>query len=115
MGADATWHRPYNWDHARGMEHTHGVLRGCPHNGPARYQIAAVDAGYNGLGHLGHGARDNGPRPLSHRTWEEGIAWAKALQPKPHEEVVADAHAELPDAERPPSVREHRAEALPIN
>lgn len=76
MGADATWHRPYNWDGAGGMEHTHGVLRGCPHNTPARYQIAAVDAGFNGLGHLGHGAPDDGPRPLSGRTWREGIAWA---------------------------------------
>ena len=77
MGADATWSRPYNWDGRKGMPHMHGVLRGCPHNGPARYQIDAVEAGYNGLGHLGHGARDTGPRPLSGRTWAEGIQWAK--------------------------------------
>lgn len=77
MGADATWHRAYNWDNAGGMSHTHGVLRGCPHNGPARYQLAAVDAGFNGLGYLGHSAPDDGPRPLSGRTWREGIAWAQ--------------------------------------
>lgn len=80
MGADATWHRPYNWDSRGGMSHTHGVLRNCPHNGPARYQIAAVDAGYNGLGSGGRGARDTGPRPLSGRTWRQGIEWAKAQQ-----------------------------------
>jgi hypothetical protein len=77
MGADASWHRLPNWDGKGGSEHAHHVLRGCPHNEPARYQIAAVDAGFNGLGHLGRGAPDNGPRPLSHRTWREGIAWAK--------------------------------------
>lgn len=76
MGADACWHRPFNWDSDGGMEHTHLVLRGCPHNGPARYQIAAVDAGFNGLGAGGQQAPDDGPRPLSHRTWREGIAWA---------------------------------------
>lgn len=77
MGADATWHRPFNWDGDNGMSHTHGVLRGCPHNGPARYQIDAVDAGYNGLGRGGRGGRDTGPRPLSGRTWQQGIEWAK--------------------------------------
>jgi hypothetical protein len=77
MGADATWHRPYNWDNRGGMSHTHGVLRGCDHNYPARYQITAVDDGYNGLGHLGRGGKDTGPRPLSHRTWRQGIAWAE--------------------------------------
>ena len=77
MGADATWHRPHNWDGAGGMEHVHGVLTGCPHNGPARYQIDAVRAGYNGLGHLGHGAPDTGPRPLSGRTWQQGMSWAR--------------------------------------
>lgn len=80
MGADATWARPFNWDGDGGIAHTHGVLRGCPHNGPARYQIAAVDMGFNGLGHLGQGAADDGPRPLSGRTWREGIAWAKAQE-----------------------------------
>jgi hypothetical protein len=80
MGADATWHRPYNWDGRNGVEHIHRVLTGCPHNGPARYQIDAVRAGFNGLGHLGHGAPDNGPTPLSNRSWREGIAWAQAQE-----------------------------------
>lgn len=77
MGADATWHRPFGWDGRTGAEHIHSVLRGCPHNSPARYQIAAVDAGFNGLGHLGMGGRDTGPRPLTGRTWQQGIAWAR--------------------------------------
>lgn len=74
MGADATWSRTP----AQGfMQHIHGVLRGCPHNSPARYQIDAVDDGYNGLGRKGQGGPDDGPRPLSGRTWTEGIAWAE--------------------------------------
>lgn len=74
MGADATWARTP----AQGFTaHQHGVLRGCPHNGPARYQIDAVDDGFNGLGSGGRGYRDDGPRPLSGRTWREGIEWAR--------------------------------------
>lgn len=76
MGADADWYRT----EAQGfMRHSHGVLRGCPHNRPARYQIDAVDAGYNGLGRGGRGGRDDGPRPLSGRTWQQGIQWAKGF------------------------------------
>lgn len=75
MGADATWSRPKGWDGADGIAHIHGVLTGCPHNGPARYQIDAVVSGGNGLGKGGMGAPDDGPLPLSHRTWEQGIAW----------------------------------------
>lgn len=78
MGADATWFRPKNWDGKGGIEHIHGVLTGCPHNGPARYQIDAVLAGGNGLGAGGMGGRDDGPRPLFMRTWREGIAWHRA-------------------------------------
>lgn len=80
MGADATWTRPYDWDGAGGIAHNHSVLRDCPHNSPARYQIDAVDAGFNGLGTGGRGAPDTGPRPLSGRTWREGIAWANQQQ-----------------------------------
>lgn len=80
MGADATWARPYDWDGRNGMAHTHGVLTGCPHNGPARYQITAVQDGYNGLGSGGRGAPDDGHRPLSGRTWREGIKWARAQE-----------------------------------
>ena len=92
MGADATWHRPHNWDGQGGMEHVHGVLTGCPHNGPAAYQIDAVRAGYNGLGHLGHGAPDTGPRPLSGRTWQQGLTWARQQREKedPNMALLAD-------------------------
>ena len=74
MGADATWHRPYNWDGRNGVEHVHRVLTNCIHNGPARYQIDDVRAGLNGLANHG---KDDGPRPLSGRTWQQGIDWAK--------------------------------------
>ena len=77
MGADATWWRKPNWDGRGGISHTHGVLTGCPHNRPARYQIEAVRAGYNGLGRGGRGGPDDGPRPLSGRTWRQGIEWHK--------------------------------------
>jgi len=80
MGADATWERPYGWDGADGVRHVHRVLSGCPHNGPARYQIYAVEADYNGLGTGGHGAPDDGPRPLSGRSWRQGIAWGHQQQ-----------------------------------
>lgn len=77
MGADATWRRPKNWDRKGGIAHTHGVMRGCPHNGPARYQITStsqgVDHGRNGLANYG---ADDGPRPLSKRSWSAGIKWA---------------------------------------
>jgi hypothetical protein len=73
MGA-AAWARTP----AQGFDpHTHGVLRGCPHNEPGRYQIAALDAGYNGLGYGGRGAPDDGPRPVPARTWQQGIEWAR--------------------------------------
>lgn len=68
MGADASWARDM-----MSPKHGHKVLRGCPHLHPeARAQIVAVDRGANGLA---TGAPDDGPRPLSGRTWEEGIAW----------------------------------------
>ena len=62
--------------------HFHGVLNGCPHNSPARYQITALAAGYNGLGAGGRGGRDDGDGPRKLRTWREGIDWAKAQQPQ---------------------------------
>lgn len=85
MGADATWHRRKS--QGFDVDHAHGVLRGCPHNGPARYQIAAVDAGFNGLGAGGRGGRDDGPRPLSKRTWREGLVWVKRFEAKPPNRV----------------------------
>jgi hypothetical protein len=72
MGADATWFREWEDNH-----HVHGVLTGCPRNDPAEYQIDAVVAGYNGLGYMGQEGPDDGPRPLSGRTWEQGIEWAE--------------------------------------
>jgi hypothetical protein len=72
MGAPATWART----RAQGFTpHIHGVLRGCAHNGPARYQITDVEDGWNGLAGDSR-ARDDGPRPIPDRTWREGIAWA---------------------------------------
>lgn len=66
--------------------HMHFVLKGCPHNAGGRYQVVAREAGYNGLGANGRGARD--PRgAIKLRTWEQGIRWARARQkqvtPKP--------------------------------
>lgn len=72
MGADASWHRSSKqgpW-----TPHFHCVLRGCRHNAPGRGQIYSVDNNGNGLT---SGGRDNGPRPLSKRTYKEGIEWAK--------------------------------------
>lgn len=60
--------------------HRHGVLRGCPHNAGARYQIDALDGGFNGLGSGGRGGPDDGPRDFTVRTWQEGIRWAKRRQ-----------------------------------
>lgn len=74
MGA-AFWDRPHNWDNRGGMAHGHGVLNGCPHNGPARYQIAELAAGRNGLANRG---KDTGPAPRQLRTWKDGIKWAKS-------------------------------------
>lgn len=78
LGADATWHRPYNWDGRKGMEHIHGLGTGCPHlKAAAKSQQADVRAGLNGLANKG---KDTGPRPLSGRTWKQGIAFAKSHQ-----------------------------------
>lgn len=80
MGADATWERPKNWDLRGGIRHIHGLLNGGTSlSSAARQQQAAVKAGRNGLANNG---ADTGPRPLSGRTWRQGIAWAKA-QAKP--------------------------------
>jgi hypothetical protein len=74
MGADATWHRLAGWDGPGSDEHIHSVLRGCPHLAPAaQAQISAVDSNGDGLG--GTTLPDPGPRPLSGRTWREGIEW----------------------------------------
>ena len=98
MGADASWSRPYNWDGHDGMAHFHGVLTGCIHNGPARYQIDDVRAGLNGLANRG---RDTGPRPLSNRTWREGIEWAKEQDMTPEQQAQLDRiEAKLADIDK---------------
>ncbi len=76
MGAPATWIRLKGPDFTR--THTHGVLNGCVHNKPARYQLDAQAAGFNGLGTLGEGGPDPHPGPSERRTWDEGITWAEA-------------------------------------
>jgi hypothetical protein len=102
MGADATWARTTG--SFANNRHTHGVLDGCPHNGPAAYQIDEVRAGGDGL--IGD-APDPGPRPLSGRTWREGIAWARqqeesdmALTPEGRDEVRKIVREELATALR---------------
>lgn len=136
MGADATWLRREGWDGADGVAHVHRVLRGCEHNGPARYQITAVDSGGNGLGRGGMGGPDDGPRPLSGRTWREGIAWAKTqleddvaaedvwqhklaerddetkAAERSAEFLLADAHRRAGDAARAARKTEHLVRAL---
>lgn len=88
MGAPATWMRdmPYA-DGSPGNTHTHGVLSGCPHNLPGRYQITAQARGYNGMGKgtvypyvgvWGYGGKDSHADPVTYRSWSQGIAWAKA-------------------------------------
>jgi hypothetical protein len=87
MGADPTWHRLRGWDNGGGSEHVHSVLRGCPHlTSSARAQIAAVDLGGDGL--VGS-IPDPGPRPLSGRTWQQGITWAE------EEELMATAEEKI--------------------
>lgn len=91
MGADPTWHRLEGWDNGSGDEHVHSVLRGCPHLSlSAKAQIIAVDN--NGDGLLGD-LPDPGPRPLSGRTWQEGIDWAHQQEddmPAPKDWDAAD-------------------------
>lgn len=114
MGA-AAWHRPKNWDNAGGIEHHHGVLNGCPHNTPARYQIDAYKLGFNGLGRLGHGAADNGPRVMPLRTWKAGITWAKnqakAAKPKRPENVRDALHSINDQAQHAGPKQKKRLEA----
>lgn len=96
MGADATWLRPFNWDGKGGVAHIHRVLTGCIHNEAARYQIDKVRAGLNGLA---NDFKDDGPRPLSGRTWQQGIRWAseqEASEVTP-EDIKAIAKALLDD------------------
>lgn len=78
MGAWATWPRSNMPIGSNPNLHTHGVLAGCPHNYPARYQLTAVRAGYDGLGSDGRQGRDPLRPPKTYRTWSQGKAWADA-------------------------------------
>lgn len=110
MGADATWHRPAGWDGPGSVEHVHSVLTGCPHCAyTAGYQTTAVRAGYDGLGHLGEGGHDTGPRPLSGRTWQQGIDWAKEQEQMDEQRMREIAREEIEnykiDIDEPAKVR----------
>ena len=78
MGAPATWPRiGPKWV---GNEHTHSVLRGCPHLADgAKQQIVEVDQGGDGL--VGSLADPITLRSFRNdRSWREGIRWAKKQQ-----------------------------------
>lgn len=107
MGADACWSRTTGSFATN--KHRHLVLTGCPHNGPARYQIDEVRAGGDGL--TGN-APDPGPRPLSGRTWQEGIEWARQQQ----EEDMASTETiqQIVDALRPVIREEIAANKLDV-
>lgn len=65
----AAWHRPY----IKGLwsEHVHAIALGDKElSYVAKNQAEAYLAGYNGLGHLGRGGRDDGPRKVI-QTWEQ--------------------------------------------
>lgn len=77
MGAPATWLRPFYHPDGRKNFHTHGVLTGCRHNAPARYQVTAQRNGFDGLAHHQGRAPDPHPSPSAFRTWTEGLVWAE--------------------------------------
>jgi len=86
-GADATWHRRPNWDGDGGAEHVHSVLRGDIHaTVEALTQIASVERNDDGLAGT---APDSGPRPLSGRTWREGIEWMEEQEMAQYEDQLA--------------------------
>lgn len=93
MGADPTWHRLAGWDGPGSDEHVHCGLRACPHRTQqALDQEWAVD--HNGDGLVGN-APDPGPRPLSGRTWQQGIEWAKEQEMADEERVREIAREEI--------------------
>lgn len=86
-GADPTWHRRAGWDGPGSDEHVHSGLRGDIHRtDSAVAQEWAVD--HNGDGLVGD-APDPGPRPLSGRTWQEGIKWMEEQEMAQYEEQLA--------------------------
>jgi hypothetical protein len=101
MGAWATWPRSNMPIGSNPNLHTHGVLAGCPHNYPARYQLTAVRAGYDGLGPTGRQGRDPLGPPKTYRTWSQGKAWADA-------EIYRIEDAMYTDADRARDVETNR-------
>ncbi len=77
MGA-ADWPRLHSlgWPANLG-EHVHGLIS-CGDNSCNAYQYTAYWLGCNGLGLNGQGGTDPLPKPSQRRTWQDGIAWAKA-------------------------------------
>jgi hypothetical protein len=97
-GADPTWHRPAGWDGPGSDEHVHSVLRGCPHlSESAQAQVWAVD--HNGDGLVGT-LPDPGPRPLSGRTWEQGIEWMEEQEMMDYEALLAQVIKQGEQAKR---------------
>lgn len=94
-----------------GNRHSHIVLNGCPHNGPARYQITSYLAGYDGLGN-GYRTRDPHRRPARLPTWRDGIRYAQANQPKEFDEMASKK--EIQDAVRGVVRDEVRAEVSSV-
>lgn len=77
-GGAAAYHRsPEEAGSIWWPDHTHAVLVGDPCNGPARYQVDAYKAGYDGLGYMGRSAKDSGPKTIK-RDYIDGIAWMTA-------------------------------------
>jgi GH25 family lysozyme M1 (1,4-beta-N-acetylmuramidase) len=73
LGATATWRRTT----AQGFSavHLHGVLNGCVHNAPARYQVTEQKSGppTGGGDGLTGTKPDYHPDPNPYRTWTQGV------------------------------------------
>lgn len=96
-GARATWLRGEDYGQSTMADHTHLALD-CPCIAGSDYQLAAADAGFNGLGLNGRGGRDYHPAPKVRRDWASGMAWMRAeiarLTPTPspmEDDVITDA------------------------
>ena len=73
-GFAGTWARiGAQWD----PDHIH-MVTGIDVDTPARYQVRAAVAGYNGLGSSGRQGRDHHPKPSAWRSASQGLAWARA-------------------------------------
>lgn len=76
----AAWSREELWVNGKKVwpQHIHAVALGDKEASvQAKNQMSAYKAGFDGLGHLGRGGTDNGPREIV-QTWEE----YKAKHPK---------------------------------